>query len=143
MKKIPSIALLTCASLFTFSCLDSSSEDGNKILTKDISIPFMVHAGSTHLTCGTLMSELGTGNHSAYMKTVRVFVHDVMLTDEDGSTYPITLEKNNWQTDNVSLLSFANKENCAENSGETLETNMEVVGKIQMPEKAFEILLLL
>src|SRR5690606_24874243 len=55
---------------------------------------------------------------------------------EDGSTYPITLEKNDWQTENVALLSFANKENCVENSGETLETNMEVVGKIEVSKNA-------
>src|SRR5690606_23160382 len=103
---------------------------------KNISIPFMVHAGSTHAYCGVELSNLGTGANTGYMERVRIFVHDVTLIDEDGTNYPVSLENNDWQTENVTLLSFADKENCVENTEDTIETNMEVLGKIEAPKNA-------
>ena len=136
-KKPVYILFLSLISVLTFSCLDSgSSKKSNDILEQDISIPFMIHAGSTHLLCGVEMTQLGSTNESGFVKDFRLFVHDVKLIDENGDIYPLELSKNNWQTQNVALLSFADKENCPDIAGETLETNLQVAGKFSAPKNA-------
>lgn len=136
MKQLTYLALLSFSSFGVFSCLESDSKDNNAIVENEVSIPFMVHAGSNPVTCGTEMTELGTENNSGYMTNFRLYVHDAELVDESGKTYPITLDKSDWQTANVTLLSFTNKENCLDGTGDDVVTNMEIKGKYEAPKKA-------
>jgi len=137
MKQLTYLTFLSLTSLSVFSCLDSNSESSSMV-EKNITIPFMAHSANTHLTCGTEMSELGSTDEIGKIKDFRLFIHDANLIDEDGDSYPITLEDNDFQTANVTLLSFMNKaaDDCPSASGEDISTNMNITGKYKALKNA-------
>src|SRR5690606_26475677 len=85
------------------------------------------------LKCGVPMDSLGTTNETGSIEDFRLYVHDIKLIGENGDSFPLTLDNNDWQTANVTLLSFKDKENCATNAGEILPTNNLAKGTHKAP----------
>lgn len=135
-KKSTYLFSLFLASALTLSCDNSDSSNAGKFYENEISIPFMVHAGATHLQCGIEMTQLGTSNATGFVQDFRLFIHDVALIDKNGTVYPITLADNKWQTQNVALISFADKSDCPNVAGDNLDSNMEIVGSYDAPNDA-------
>ncbi len=109
-KKSTYLFSLFLASALTLSCDNSDSSNAGKFYENEISIPFMVHAGATHLNCGIEMMQLGTTNATGYVEDFRLFIHDVALIDKNGTVYPITLADNKWQR--LILLLFVRLPKC-------------------------------
>jgi uncharacterized repeat protein (TIGR04052 family) len=100
---------------------------------RSVSIEFASYAGSTPVSCGTVVTALGSGSVDAQIKDFRFYISNVMLVRADGSEVPLTLGANDdWNlTSGSNRLTLIDLENatgsCA--SG-TAATNTSVTGTV-------------
>ena len=99
---------------------------------QSVSIPFSAVAGDTAITCDANLSPVGTLNGSASVLDFKFYVHDVVLSGDDGKDYRVTLDNNDWQDQGVALLDFTDKSNAADGcDGAIKETNTEITGTVK------------
>ncbi len=78
-----------------------------------VSIRFALQSGNDPVACGQDIKGLGVNKINAKLRDARFYISAPALIDKTGKEVPITLERNDWQYANVTLLDFENKTgNC-------------------------------
>jgi uncharacterized repeat protein (TIGR04052 family) len=102
---------------------------------QSVSIQFAAVAGSTNtpVSCGTLITGLGSTPTDAQLTDLRIYLTDVQLVNDKGVSVPVTLTKNEWQntrgTDSVTLIDLENAQGACGSEG-TAATNALVTGTV-------------
>ncbi len=97
--------------------------------TMPVSINFDLLANGGVAKCGTPISGLGSKGTTADLKDARFYVSNINLIDVNGKQVPVTLTANDWQNEQVSLISLIDGTGTACGST-TLPTNAVVVGTV-------------
>lgn len=97
--------------------------------TMQVSINFDLLANGSVAKCGTPISGLGSKGTTADLKDARFYVSNVNLIDANGKLVPVTLTANDWQNDQVSLISLIDGTGTA-CGGTALATNANIVGTV-------------
>jgi uncharacterized repeat protein (TIGR04052 family) len=85
-------------------------------------------ANSQPARCGAALGELGSDVSPVVLHDARFYVQDVALIDEAGTQFPLRLDVNDWQNDQVALLDFEDGSgNCV---GGTADINHQVTGTV-------------
>lgn len=128
---------LLAVSLIT-ACSSSDSITSNN--RQSLSIPFSAVAGDTAITCDATLSPVGALNSSATVLDFKFYVHDIVLSGDDGKDYALTITDSDWQDRGVALLDFTDKSNAADGcDGAIKDTNQEITGTVNASrDVAFE-----
>lgn len=121
---IGSFALLTACSSSNDTAVESDE-------VRDVSIAFAAEANNVAIDCDTQLTGLGTQNTNAALKEFRFYVHDLVLLDDQGGVYDVTLDQNEWQYQNLALLDFMSKDTSC--SGAAKAVNTELAGAVTVP----------
>ncbi|MDP1977425.1 MbnP family copper-binding protein [Undibacterium sp.] len=97
--------------------------------TMPVSINFELLANGTAVKCGTPISGMGSKATTADLKDARFYVSNVNLIDTNDKLVPVTLSANDWQNDQVSLISFIDGTGAA-CGGTALPTNTTLTGTV-------------
>lgn len=130
--------LLSCTTLAFAACsgddaassetATSGSESGTDTGGQEaVTLRFAPVVAGAAFSCGTSFSDLGTTSATFQVNDFRLYIHNVAVIHGDGTRSPVTLDSNEWQSQDVVLLDFEDA------SGEcvgTPETNLEVVGTV-------------
>lgn len=94
-----------------------------------ITVKFKAVLGDEAFACGRTYGEQGSTKVSVTPQDLRLFVQDLALIKQDGSSVPVELEvRSPWQDDKVALLDFEdNTGNCIEG---TPALNTEITGSV-------------
>ncbi|SMF26914.1 MbnP family copper-binding protein [Pseudobacteriovorax antillogorgiicola] len=114
-------------SIAASSCGESDSETSADNQTA-VSVEFAAVAGTESISCETSLTGLGSNQDSATLADFRFYIHDIVFTKDDGSSISLTLDENDWQTDNLALLDFQDKSDSC--SGDEKDTHKEVTGTV-------------
>lgn len=118
--------LLSSALILASSCGDDDDDDSGVAATP-VSIPFSAMLGDEPAACDTTFT-VGSSQTEVAMEDFRFYVSDIVLLDEQGMEYPVTLNENDFQQGTVALLDFQNKaDKC---SGDEKATNDSVEGTV-------------
>ena len=126
MKNLYIAALASCAILS--ACSSSNSGDVGAIEERDLTIAFAAEANNVAIDCNTQLTGIGNPATNAFIKEFRFYVHDLTLIDQEGNTYPLKLNSNQWSYQNLALLDFMDKDTSC--SGSAKEMNREVNGTV-------------
>jgi uncharacterized repeat protein (TIGR04052 family) len=97
-------AVLTAAAVIA-ACSSSDSNNTEEVPElRTVSIPFMLHAGHTHLNCGTAFADLGADERSGTVSKFRMYVSNIAVADENGDAIEFTLDENDYQAEGVALI---------------------------------------
>jgi uncharacterized repeat protein (TIGR04052 family) len=122
MKKL--VTLIAALGVGTFGC---GSEGGGGaagtggvgatggtggVGTQEVSIGFAAKVGDEDFVCGTVYNDLGANNTPLELVDFRFYVEGVELRNESGDWVSMTLDDNDFQTDDVALLDF--EDGCGE-----------------------------
>lgn len=121
--------------LFACATLAACSSSNNTGLTsankQDINIPFSAVAGDTAITCDATLTPVGSAAGSASILNFKFYVHNVILSGDDGNDYTVTLTDNDWQDQGVALLDFNDRSTDPDPcSGTVRATNTELSGTV-------------
>lgn len=97
--------------------------------TMQVNINFDLLANGSVAKCGTPISGLGSKGTTADLKDARFYISNVNLIDATGKLVPVTLTANDWQNDQVSLISLIDGTGTA-CGGTALATNANIVGTV-------------
>lgn len=96
---------------------------------QSITIDFAAMAGSQSVQCGTPITGLGTAAVTAELHDLRFYVsHAALLNDKDEAV-PITLEANDWQNGQLTLIDLENAAGACADKG-TAATNTQIRGTV-------------
>ena len=105
----------------------SCSNDDSK--TENVTINFKAKVGTQDFACNATFTGLGSGSSTATVSDFRLYLHDVVLVEANGTEAKVTLtEDNKWQKGDVVLLDFENKTGSCLNG--TSETNTSIIGTV-------------
>ena len=80
-----------------------------------IAIEFAAQAGTTAVQCGTRLTGVGSGKVNAELRDLRFYVSNVALINAQGQAVPLTLDANDWQSQDVALIDLEDASGtCAE-----------------------------
>lgn len=109
-QHIASLSSIAAASILLLSaCGGGSGSAGGTAPASGpmpVSISFDLLTNGGVAKCGTTISGLGTKNTPADLKDARFYVSNVSLIDANGKNVPLTLTPNDWQSDQVALVSL-------------------------------------
>ena len=92
----------------------------------DVAIPFAVTVFDTPFECGVTYEGIGSTGAQIGFIDMRLYIHDVVLIDAEGTESPVTLDEDGiWQRDGVAMLDF---EDGCENG--TQQLNAAVKGRV-------------
>lgn len=109
----------------------SSSSGGSTIPPgpKDVSISFDLSANGSTVKCGTALSSLGSKASAAELQDARFYLSNIALIDSAGNAVPVKLATNDWQNDQVALISF-NDGSSSACGGKAMAANDKVTGTV-------------
>ena len=96
---------------------------------QNITLDFSAKAGAQDVKCGTTITELGTGKVNAQLHDLRFYVSNVALVNDKGSTVPVALDVNDWQTKDVALVDLEDGTGACADAG-TKATNPQIKGTV-------------
>ncbi len=118
----PFLGLLALLSMI--SCKNDSKTTTNQSVT----IPFLAKSGSQDISCQVTLKNLGRDAVDATLKDFRFYIHDLKLLAADGQEFLVNLDNNSWQSENLALLDFQDREdNCG---GDAKLTHTSVTGSV-------------
>lgn len=97
-----------------------------------VELRFRGQVGDRPFACGEVYDDVGASRSRWLPADLRFYVHDVRLVRADGSEVRVALEQNPWQSRDLALLDFENREPPC-NSG-TVQTNAVVRGAVAAGE---------
>ena len=106
----------------------ASADSGSDSTSRSVSIEFEAMAAGVPVACDTNFDNLGSANTSVQFRDFRVYLHDIRLVSEGGEEYPVTLDQNDWQHQDLALLDFENQ--AGDCSSGTVETNHLITGSV-------------
>ncbi len=112
--------------------LASCGEDDENMM--DIGISFRGVVGNQDFACGQTYSGMGSTASDLIPADFRLYVHDVELLKNDGSSVDVELtEDGQWQKGRLALLDFEDGSSVCQNG--TSERNASVIGRV--PEGSY------
>lgn len=138
-KPIATKAIKILATITTAAAIGACSSSDSTTVTSDqgpskktLSVPFSLYSGATELTtCDTTFagtSGIGQNSQSGTVSKFAMFVHDIRVLDTQGNPISFTLDENNYQTQNVAMLTMS----C----GAPESANMKISGSYTSKETA-------
>lgn len=97
--------------------------------TMQVSIAFDLLSNGSAVKCGTALTGIGSKATAAELKDARFYISNVNLIDANDKAVPVTLTVNDWQNDQVSLISLIDGGSAA-CGGTTLATNTTITGTV-------------
>lgn len=122
--------LLAFAGSFLAAC-SSSDSPLNATTQQDITLSFAAEANNIAIDCDTQLTGLGTQNTNAELRDFRFYLHNIEIVDNEGATHALNLNENNWQTQNVALIDFTNRDTSC--GGDIKDTRTIVEGSVPLP----------
>jgi len=103
---------------------ESSTTAGEQ--SRAVELRFAGVVGASPFTCGSTYEGVGSPAATIAATDFRLYVHDVALIG-GGTRYPLTLDQNQWQLDEVALLDFEDASGACMG---TAEMNTTITGTI-------------
>ncbi|WP_119154666.1 MbnP family copper-binding protein [Caldimonas tepidiphila] len=132
LRLLPTLALATVAALA--GCGGGGGErEAGQGLAQGVTLEFVARAGSAPVSCGTLVSGLGSGGVDAQLQDLRFYISNVRLLRSDGSEVALALGANDdWNltagSDSLTLIDLEDGSGaCSEG---TAATNATIRGTV-------------
>lgn len=124
-------ALSAAVVLMLAACGGGSSEPAPEVPAgpQSIAIDFAAVAGTQPVQCGTPIAGLGTGAVTADLHDLRFYVSNVALLNDKDEAVPVTLEANDWQNGQLTLIDLENATGACADKG-TAATNTQIRGTV-------------
>lgn len=103
---------------------ESSTTDGAE--ARAVELRFAAVVGAQPFACGSTYGGVGSPTATIAATDFRLYVHDVALVG-GGVRYPLTLDQNQWQLEDVALLDFEDASGACMG---TAEMNTKITGTI-------------
>ncbi len=127
------LSLLALSALALLSACGGSGGSTTPVVTypavMPVSINFELLANGVPVKCGSSITGLGSKASTAELKDARFYISNVKLIDANDKLVPVTLTANDWQNDQVSLISF-NDGSTTACGGTALPTNSVISGTV-------------
>lgn len=94
-----------------------------------VAIEFAAKAGSLPAKCGTPIAGMGTSQATVDLHDLRFYVSGVSLINDKGEAVAVTLDVNDWQTKEVTLIDLEDGTGACADAG-TQAQNTQVRGTV-------------